>query len=145
MERLQEFIEHNTLLSLAFAVVLGIFIFTEIQRARRPYREVGPAEATRLINDGALVLDLRDPAAFKKGHIAGAVNFPSDRLEGQLDEIRKRAKKAAGRPLVIYDEHGMGVSASAGKLAGAELGGEIVSLKGGVHAWKGENLPLKKG
>ncbi len=145
MERLLEFTEHNPLLMAAFLAVLGIFIVTEIMRARRPYREAQPAEATRLINDGAVAVDLRDPEAYRKGHVAGALNYPADRLDARMDEIRKRLKKAKARAVVIYDEHGMGVANAARLLAEAEPEAEIVNLKGGVTAWRRESLPLKQG
>jgi len=144
MERVIEFASHNPILVLAFVAILGLFIFTEIRRSMRGYREVEPTQATRMINDGALVIDVRQPDVFKKGHVAGAANFPAERIDGQMDEINKRVKKAKGQPVLVYDELGMSGGRVASQLAKKELGVEIFNLKGGLTAWKRENMPVKK-
>jgi rhodanese-related sulfurtransferase len=144
MERLVDFASHNPLLVTAFAVLLGLFIYTEIRRARRGYREVEPAEATRLINDGAVVIDVREPDAYKAGHISGARNHPAGLIDGRLDDIRRLVKKAHGQPVLVYCDNGVTMARPASLLAHSELGAEVVCLRGGLNAWRRENLPLKK-
>ena len=145
MDKLLEFASEHTILVLALISVFLMFIFTEVRRGTRPYRELEPAQAIRLINDGAVLIDLRQPDAFRNGHIAGAVNYPADRIEAHVDDIRKRIKKAQEQTLILYCDTGMTSARPAGLLAKQELGVEIVNLKGGVTAWQRDNLPLKKG
>lgn len=144
MDKLLEFASEHTILVLALITVFLLFIFTEIRRSTRPYKEVEPGQAIRLINDGAVLVDLRQPDAYRKGHIAGAANYPADRIEAHVDDIRKRVKKAQQQPVLIYCDTGMTSARPATLLVKEELGVDIVSLKGGVTAWQRENLPLKK-
>ncbi|MDQ2069866.1 rhodanese-like domain-containing protein [Natronospira bacteriovora] len=145
MEKLLEFASEHTILVLALVTVFVLFVFSEIRRGTRPFRDVEPGQATRLINDGAVVVDLRQPDAYRNGHIAGAANYPGDRIEAHVDDIRKRLKKAHQQPLLVYCDTGMTSARPATWLARQELGVEVINLKGGVTAWQRENLPLKKG
>ncbi|MCP1728105.1 rhodanese-related sulfurtransferase [Natronospira proteinivora] len=144
MDRVVEFASQNPLLVMAFITLLLVFIFTEIRRASRGYKDVETGPATRMINDGAVVIDVRQPDAYRKGHVAGAANYPVDRIEAHADDIAKRVKKAKGQPILIYDDMGMGAGKAAAALVKQELGVEIYNLKGGLTAWQRENLPLKK-
>jgi|GEM_PF-568110 len=144
MDRVIDFASHNPILVMAFIALLVVFIVSEIRRANRGYREVETGQATRLINDGAVVLDIRQPDAYREGHIAGAANYPVERIDAHVEDIAKRVKKGRGQPVLIYDEMGMGVGKAANALKKAELGAELYSLKGGMAAWKRESLPLKK-
>ncbi|MBL7846951.1 MAG: rhodanese-like domain-containing protein [Cyclobacteriaceae bacterium] len=42
---------------------------------------------TRLIQEGAMVLDVRTPAEFEKGHIAGAINIPIEQLRANMNQL----------------------------------------------------------
>ena len=46
-------------------------------------------QAVRLMNQGALVLDLRGKEAFDAGHIGDARNVPAAELEAQADALKK--------------------------------------------------------
>jgi len=59
-------------------------------------------EAHRLVDKGALLLDVRSPEEFKAGHIDGAVNIPVQDLEARLGEVGSR-----DRSIVVYCHSGM--------------------------------------
>lgn len=40
------------------------------------------------ISQGAFLVDVRTPAEFSQGHVAGSVNIPLDRLSSQLDRFK---------------------------------------------------------
>jgi len=42
-----------------------------------------------LIANGAIVLDVRSPAEFKDGHMKGAINFPLQNLNSQMNKLKK--------------------------------------------------------
>ena len=44
---------------------------------------------------GAQMIDVRTPAEFARGHVAGSLNIPLDELPARLDEV------AAGRPILV--------------------------------------------
>ncbi|MEX1073910.1 MAG: rhodanese-like domain-containing protein, partial [Burkholderiales bacterium] len=81
-----EFLQKNFLL-VAAAVGSGAMLLWPLLRgvAGGGGASVNTLQATQLMNrENALVLDLREPAAYAAGHILGAKNLP-------LAEIEKRA------------------------------------------------------
>ena len=96
--------------------------------------------AIRLMNQNALVLDLRPADAFANGHLAGARNLPPD----QILKAGETLKKYKEKPVVVYDESGS-LSVSAARQLAAQGFTKAVNLRGGLVAWRTENLPLTKG
>jgi rhodanese-related sulfurtransferase len=80
-----------------------------------------------------LTIDVRDPVAFRTGHIPGAVNVPLDVLDAQAPEIEVRARR---RPIVTYcacmDEH---ASLKAVEILNARGVMNVSALVGGLRAW----------
>ena len=47
-------------------------------------------EMNKLINaETATIVDVRSPAEFAGGHVAGSINIPLDEVQGRLDEFKK--------------------------------------------------------
>ena len=67
-------------------------------------------EARRLVEQGALLVDVRTPAEFAAGHATGAVNIPVQELPQRLRELGDPE-----RPIVLYCRSGAR-SASAARL-----------------------------
>lgn len=44
----------------------------------------------KLINEGAIVIDVRTEVEYASGHISGSVNIPLQKLSGQLKKIDKQ-------------------------------------------------------
>lgn len=61
----------------------------------------GDAEAHRLVEAGAQLVDVRSPAEFASGHISGAVNVPVQELDQRLNELQP-----TDRPIVVYCRSG---------------------------------------
>jgi len=61
-----------------------------------------------LIQEGALVVDVRSPGEFSGGHIEGAVNIPYDVISR---EIEKHASEK-DRPIILYCHSGARASAA---------------------------------
>ena len=51
------------------------------------YRQTHVDQARALVESGATIIDVREPGAFAKGHLKGAVNIPLTQMRGRLDEI----------------------------------------------------------
>lgn len=75
--------------------------------ARRQIREIGPREYA-VHPGGCILIDVREPAEFDTGHIAGAINIPRGVLEFQVDahpavaNVSDPALSHKERPVVIY-------------------------------------------
>ena len=50
------------------------------------------AKAKQLLDDGAVVVDVRTPFEFKSGHLAGSKNIPLDALPNKIGELKKLKK-----------------------------------------------------
>lgn len=91
-----------------------------------PDRTVDGAEAARLVEEGATLLDVRTPAEYAQGHVDGALNVPVQELPGGASAIDR------DHPVVVYCRSG-GRSAQAARLLAGE-GYEVHDL-GPMSAW----------
>ncbi len=83
------------------------------------------------------LLDVRTPAEFAQGRIAGAVNIP-------VGELQRRAQETPnGKPIVVVCASGSRSKAGARILTKAGYT-EVYNLRGGVNAWQRQRLPLKR-
>src|SRR6185312_12642564 len=115
-------------------------IVLELRSRQSSFMAVGPQDAVRLMNQNALVLDLRPAEAFAAGHLAGARNLPAEQLPKAGDQFKKYKEK----PVVVYCDTGATSGAAARTLA--QLGfTKAVNLRGGLAAWRAENLPVTRG
>jgi len=139
VERLIEYIGHHPVLSGAAVVVDIAAIVIELRARASGFMAIGPQDAVRLMNQNALVLDLRPAESFAAGHLNGARNLPPDQL-AQAGETFKKYKE---KPVVLYCDSGSTSGSAAKKLA--ELGfTKAVNLRGGLEAWRAENLPVTR-
>jgi rhodanese-related sulfurtransferase len=92
-----------------------------------------------LLGQGALVVDLRDQATFRRGHIRGCLHVPFAELATRL----QTPDPAARRPLVLVDETDA-LSHRALDLLTARGFDWLYVLKGGMRAWRRESRPVAK-
>lgn len=121
---------------LMFAVV---FVY-EMRIARRKGVDVTPTEAVALINDGAQPVDIRAAAQFEKAHLLDARNIPLP----DFDQHMAALEKLKDRGILIYCDNGTVSIKAVEKLRERGIAGAR-SLRGGLTAWRGENLPVFAG
>jgi rhodanese-related sulfurtransferase len=139
MEPLLQYIGHHPLLSaLAVAAALAVLV-NELRLRAQLVGALAPQEAIRLMNQGAAVVDLRAAAEFAAGHISGARNIPAAEIDTAVDTL-KRYKE---RPVVLYCERGNTATGAVRALA-AQGFAKVFNLRGGLAAWRAENLPLAR-
>jgi rhodanese-related sulfurtransferase len=139
MERLLEYITRHPFLAGGTAVLALAVLAYEASRARSGGQSVGPMDAVRLINEGALLLDVRTQAEFDAGHILDARHVPQDQVASSAESLKKYKDKV----VIACCESGMR-SGAAARVLQAQGFGKVVNLKGGLQAWRAENLPLVK-
>ena len=111
MERLIEYVtRHPFLTGGTFALFLAALAY-EASRARSGGESVGPMDAVRLMNQGALLLDVRSQAEFDSGHIRDARHLPQEQLAGSGEALKKYKDKV----VVACCESGMRSGAAARK------------------------------
>ncbi len=137
MEQLLEFVGNHPYLVAAAVFMVVIVIVSEIRARVQDFAAIAPHDAIRLMNQGALVLDVRDAAPYAAGHIGEARHVPLKDLAGRVDTLKKFKEK----PVVTYCDTGMTGGAAARELR--KLGfAKVFNLRGGLGAWRQENLPV---
>ena len=84
----------------------------------------------------ALLLDVREPEEFARGHVAHAVNIPQAELASRLDEIPR------DRPVLTICQSGSRSVRSAQFLLQQGFQ-QVVSVAGGTRAWRDEGRPVE--
>lgn len=138
MAQLVEFAGNHVWLVIGLVVAWSAVLFYELRLRTQGATHISAADAVRLINKGALVIDVRKPEDFQAGHIVNARNVPAERVQ-QGDEINKKKDKIL--LTVCGDGSSSGRAAGHLRKAGYE---NTFSLKGGLAGWRADNLPLVK-
>jgi rhodanese-related sulfurtransferase len=140
MERFLEYaVRHPILFGGTVVLALAVAAY-EFSKARSGGQAVGPTEAVRLMNQGALMLDVRSQAEFDGGHVIDARHVPQDQVAAQAADALKRFKD---KVVITCCESGMRSQAAA-RVLQAQGFTKVVNLRGGLQAWRTENLPLVK-
>ena len=135
-----EFAGNHTLLVFALVTSFLLVVFTELRRKATGMMAVQPADAVKLINNDAVVLDMRSAESFSRGHIVGARNVPMDELSGHLDKLA-RFKTT---PVVAVCDAGITSSKAVNTLRNSGFE-SVYNLKGGMNAWGQAGLPVVSG
>jgi rhodanese-related sulfurtransferase len=140
MNRFFEYVVHHPFLVAAAAILAVLAAVIEFRHRARGSSAVAPADAVRLANAGALLLDVRDAQAYEAGHIIEARHLPAAELAAKADTLKKYKEK----PVIVYCDTGAASGAAARTLRAAGFS-KVVTLRGGLQSWLQENLPLVKG
>jgi rhodanese-related sulfurtransferase len=139
MDRLLEYISHHPWYAGGAALAALLVIAYELRARSENIAAVSPQDAVRLMNQGALVIDLRPTEAFATGHVAGARHMSGEQILKAGDTLKKQKEKV----VVVYDDTGSLGAAAVRQLA-AQGFTKAFNLRGGIAAWRADNLPLSK-
>ena len=140
MDRFLEFAGNNMLLVFALVTSFFLVVFTELRRKAAGLTSFGAADIVKLINNDAVVVDLRSNEAYARGHIVNSRNIPFDELDAKLDKLASFKSK----PVVVVCEAGMTSTRAVDTLrkAGFE---SVYNLKGGMTSWSQDGMPVVTG
>jgi rhodanese-related sulfurtransferase len=136
---LLEYINHHPWLAGGAVLAIALVIVYELRARSESFATVSPQETVRLLNQGAYVIDLRPAEAYATGHVAGAKQMTGDQILKANETLKKQKEKV----VVVYDDTGS-LGASAVRQLAAQGFTKAFSLRGGIAAWRAENLPLSK-
>jgi rhodanese-related sulfurtransferase len=139
VDRLLEYISHHPWLAAATAVAAALVLVYEMRARSDSKVTVSPQELIRLMNQGALVLDLRPSEQYQAGHLNGARQMDSDQILKAADTLKKYKEK----PIVVYDDSGSLGGAAVRQLS-AQGFTRAFALRGGLAAWRSDNLPVSR-
>lgn len=135
MEQFFEFLLNHYILT---GTLVALFVAFLVNESARGGKSVTPQGLTTLVNQQqARVIDIRDAAEFRAGHIAGSENIPYSRLSEHLAQL----KSTPEHPIVIVCNMGQVAGAASQQLKAAGLT-QVYKLEGGISNWKSQSLPL---
>ncbi len=95
---------------------------------------ISPADAKRLLDQGATLVDIREAGERASEHIPGSQHGPLGQLSG-------KAFEDVSAPIIFHCRSGMRTEKNAGRLKEA-ASCEAYVLSGGIEAWKRAGLPV---
>jgi len=141
MQQFIEFIGNHPMLATIWVVLFLWLIYSTINSHLSPVKEVGTHGATMLMNrEDAVIVDIRTPADFKKGHILGAKTLTQEQVNGA---DFKSLEKLKSKPIIVVCAMGMTARRTAMQMLKAGFS-QVSVLKGGMNTWNSEGLPVKK-
>ena len=98
------------------------------------YRQISMDEAIKMMKDekNYIILDVRRPDEYAKGHIPGAINVPNEEIgTAEISELPDKAQL-----ILVYCRSGRRSKEAAGKLV--KLGYTNIVEFGGIQDYEGE-------
>jgi rhodanese-related sulfurtransferase len=132
-----QFLQDNWMLVALAAVSGAMLVWNFIGGALSGVEQADTLKATRLFNDDALVLDVREDKEYAAGHIPKARHIPLGQLASRMRELDKFKDK----PILVTCRSGHRSARACGMLkkAGFET---VYNQAGGILASERANLPV---
>src|ERR1700722_1054642 len=129
MQRLLEYLGHHPYIAGATLLAAIAVVAFELRARVQAFAALSSMQAVRLMNQGALVIDLRAKEAYDAGHIGDARNVPVAELAAQADALKKWRDKN----VITYCDSG--VNGASGARTLMKLGfTKVFNLHGGLSA-----------
>jgi rhodanese-related sulfurtransferase len=134
-----EFVQDNILLVIAAVASGTMLLWSFFGNRVSGISEVNTLQATRLMNEEALLLDVREDNEWAVGRLPNARHIRLGELSKRLSELEKYKEK----PIVVYCRSG-NRSARACALLKKSGFSNASNLAGGIMAWEQANLPITR-
>ena len=134
-----QFLQNNWMLVSLSVVSGGMLAWSFLGSRLSGIEEADTLKSTRLYNDDALILDVREDKEYAAGHIPKAKHIPLGKLVSRIKELDKHKNK----PILVTCRSGQRSARACGMLkkAGFET---VFNQSGGIIAWERANLPVEK-
>jgi rhodanese-related sulfurtransferase len=139
-DHLTQYIHLHPWLVAATAAVAMLAVLVEIRARGESFASVSPQQAVQLMNRGALTIDLRPADQFAAGHVSGARRMDGEQILRAAELLKKYKQK----PVIVYCNSGSLAAAAVRQLRGQGFT-QVTNLRGGISAWRSEQLPVEKG
>jgi len=107
--------------------VVAVFVVFLVLKKLMMGKTISGAEARKMVEDGAVLVDVRSPGEFGSGHIKGAKNIPVGEIGARAGELPK------DKTIVVYCRSG--ARSGQARSALASKGFENVHNLGPMSAW----------
>jgi rhodanese-related sulfurtransferase len=127
-------------------VLLALFLWVSSWQQRHStvavaVPEITVDDAAAAVGRGAVVIDVRERAAYERGHIAGALLVPLEELTRRVAEFTAMR----GRELIVYCGDGSTLGPRGTKVLNDAGRPDAKNLTGGYSGWKAAGQPVAMG
>ena len=140
MQQFLTYANSHVMLVVATALMAIVVAVHELRARAASLGALSPSEAVRLMNGGALLIDVRGSEAFAAGHIPHARSVPGATIAEGAASIERFKEK----DVIAYCDSGR-TSLIAVRHLGRLGFKQAHNLRGGLAAWRADNLPVEKG
>ena len=127
------------LVVIALIAIVGFIAAQSSSPASAPYpTEITVAQAAEKRDQGAFILDVRQPEEWVQFHIPGATLIPLGELPDRLNEVPK------DQEIVVVCRTGHRSAQGRDILRNAGFA-KVTSMAGGVTQWQSQGLPIATG
>ena len=128
-----------TLVAVVVLAVAGFSLLNKPQAAAAPVpTAITVTQASQLRDQGAFILDVREPSEWAQFHIPGATLIPLGSLPNRLNEVPKDRQVVVVCRTGIRSAQGRDILLNAGFT-------KVTSMTGGMNAWQAQGLPVATG
>lgn len=141
VEQFVEFVGNHYILSIVWMILFFVLVFGQLKAMASSVKSLSPQLVTQKINrENGVVVDIRPKAEFDKGHIAGAVHLPLEKI--QKNDLNKLEKRKSN-PIIVVCNAGLSASGAASTLVKSGFD-DVCILQGGMNTWLGASLPVAR-
>ncbi|MBI5826432.1 MAG: rhodanese-like domain-containing protein [Deltaproteobacteria bacterium] len=97
------------------------------------YQRITSKEFKSIQKDGSpsVIVDVREPELYSKGHIPGAINIPYDTAKGRI------LKELSPKDRIVFVCHGGPMGDELAEILAKKGYTNVYNIKGGMWAWDG--------
>lgn len=138
MNQLITFVTKHLLLCGAFVVALALWINFELRQKIHGSNQISAQQAVQLHNqDNAIIVDIRDKAAYQTGHITGAIHKTIEKMQATSLDLDK------DKSIILVCKNGNESSKLANTMKHNGYT-NVCILKDGITGWQNASFPLIK-
>lgn len=130
----------SKLIWLPFAVI-AIAAYMRQSAPAYDVKNISVAEASALVDGGAVVVDVRGKEAFDARHIPGALNYPVDVLRAGIPAVLAASK---AMPVVVYCGDGVRIGPEGTSLLNKAGFSKAVNVEHGIQGWADAGLRVAR-
>lgn len=139
MDQYLEFISNHYLLVLALAAVTFLLIQDLVESSFNKFSSLSPMSAvTKMNSDNTVIVDVREPHEFIKGHIEDAINIPLGKFDEQIGTLESHKSDS----IIVVCQSGTRSVPACKTLTKAGFE-KIFNITGGMQSWEDNKLPTK--
>lgn len=116
------------------AIVFALLCYAPARAAE--HKVITGSELETMMKDGSpiVIVDVREPELYTKGHVTGAINIPYDDDPQKQKEI---LKKLSPKDRIVFICHGGPMGDEYGALLMKNGYKDVYNVKGGMRKWTG--------